>query len=159
MCVCVCVFVTPSSCPHPSADYDKTWQDDGPPHEDGAHQVGVRHHPVGRHHGAGLVLCVGDSMSPLTGTISQPISMKLGRMITFYMRMVSTKLGFATILSADTMAPAMIFVLALLLYFSYPNFSAKLYQALLFCSCSCSFALALLLLCSAIHIYKVVAFV
>ena len=39
--------------------------------------------------------------------------MKLGRMITLYMRMVSTKLGFATILSADTMAPAMIFVLAI----------------------------------------------
>ena len=74
MCVCVCVFVTPSSCPHPLADFDETCQDDGPPHEDGAHQVGVRHHPVGQHHGAGLDLSVGYSLGLPTVLLLHKIS-------------------------------------------------------------------------------------
>ena len=41
------------------ADFDKAWQDGGPPHVERGHQVGVRHHPVGRHYGAGHVLHVG----------------------------------------------------------------------------------------------------
>ena len=66
--------VTPSSWPHPLADFDETCQDDGPPHEDGAHQVGVRHHPVGQHHGAGLDLSVGYSLGFHTVLLLHKIS-------------------------------------------------------------------------------------
>ena len=74
-------------------DFDETWQDGRPLLKNCAHQVGVHHHPVGQHHGAGLVLCVGDSLCPITEDISRPILMKLGRMVARNIGMVAQKVG------------------------------------------------------------------